>query len=239
MEQVTNSNIQYAVTEDSDIYSDRQLHLMILLPLTMIGLLLFVYILKKFRHDIFDRICRWMILFICRWCLCQNLQNALSLDSLSLSSSSCGINNSTSLKRRLSTTLEDGGLIESSSDNKSSMTSKEILWNSAIGTEADKICQKILFDSDSDSAHKDSKASVISEVSTPPSSIIDTCSIQTSIDSTPSGVILEDKSTQVSIDDLWFSDSEDITITKPTYSSDANKRNYLITRSGKKFYKDI
>ena len=122
MEQVTNSNIQYAVTEDSDIKSDRQLHLMILLPLTMIGLLLFVYILKKFRHDILDRICRWMILFICRWCLCQNLQNALSLDNLSLSSSSCGINNSTSLKRRLSTTLEDGGLIESSSDNKSSMT---------------------------------------------------------------------------------------------------------------------
>ena len=238
MEQVTRSSIQYAVAEESQINRSPQLNLLFLLSLSLIGLLFLAYILKKFRHDILNRIYSWIILFICRCCFCQNLENALSQDTLSITSSSCDSKNTTSLKRRLSSNLEHGVSTESSSDSKDSLTSKEIPWNSMIGTEANNIRKKILFDSDFESAHSDSKPSMISEVSTPPSSIIERCSIETNTDSNPCADRIEDKSIKVSKDELCNSDCEDSSTTTTPDRSDSNN-NYLITRSGKRFYKDI
>ena len=123
-------------------------------------------------------------------------------------------------------------------EQQDSLTSKEIPWNSMIGTEANNIRKKILFDSDFESAHSDSKPSMISEVSTPPSSTIERCSIETNTDSNPCAVRIEDKSTQVSKDELCNSDCEDSSTTTTPDRSDSNN-NYLLTRSGKRFYKDI
>ena len=114
-----NANIQYLDIQEPDIYRDRQLYLLILLPLCMIGITPLVYIIKKFRHDIFDQICHWIIVFICRYCLYMDLHNDVSVDSLSVTSSSCGTSNTTSLKRRLSYNVENEVHNQSSSTNKS------------------------------------------------------------------------------------------------------------------------
>ena len=228
MEQLTKTSVPYAVTEKYD-QRDRQLYLLLLLPLCVVGLLLFMYILRKFRHDILSRLYLYVIMFICRVCLCQNLEHALSLDNVSVKSSSSGSKLTTSLKRRLSTCSDDVDMTDNLSDSKDSSGSGEITWDSVIESEADKIRKKIVFESD-----LDSKQSVLSNVSTPPSSIIDICSIHSTTDSKQSVVGMEEKSTQVDQSDLWISDCEDMAVTITPENKD-----YLITRSGRKFYKDI
>ena len=195
-----------------------------------------MYIIKKFRHDSFDQISHWIIVFICIYCLYMDLHNEVSVDSLSITSSSCGTSNTTSLKRRLSYNVENEVNNQSSSTHKSSMTSEAMLWNSMIETEANRLRQEILLDSDFDCPKSKFKESVESKKSTPPSSIIDRCSVKTTSDSDPVGVTFEDKSTQVSNEDQWISDCEDFSLINTLDYSPASNENYLITRSGNMYF---
>ena len=160
----------------------------------MIEISLLVYIMKKFRHDIIDKICHWIILFVFRYCMYVELQTELSVDSLSsLSSSSYSTTNITSLKRRLIYNIMNEVSSQSSSTNQSSKSSQTVPLDSRIESEANRLCQQILLDSDFESLHKSEDIGISSSSS----SILDTSSVNTRLDSNPGGVVLEDKSTQV------------------------------------------
>ena len=119
------------------------------------------------------------------------------------------------------------------------MSSQTVPWDSRIESEANRLRQEILLESDFECLKTKSKESADIEISTSPSSILDKSSVHTCSDSNSRGVVLEDKSIQVSEQDQWISDCEDLSSVSNLDSRLASSENYPITRSGNMYYKHI
>ena len=206
----------YGDTEMPQNDKQQRLYLWMIFPLCVLGVFICGYLVRKFRHDIVDKIWLMIQIVIFRYCIYVEIQyvNALDQQSSSTSSSSPSSNSSshmTRLKRKLSFNIVNEISSRTSLPSRTSDSSKPVPWDNVIAKDAIRIAEDILMNSESKDV----------PLSTPPSSILDTSSMSSSSDSNRS-VILVDRCTQVSDPDQSISQSEDLpyltVIFPPTWS---------------------